>query len=87
MVTKFNISNYMCSGGIYKHKMNTHLSGGLFTHNFETYTQFRVLTRRAPKKMHLTMSSAVNNCLILLTNFSIEANSVDPEQTAPIGAV
>ena len=28
-----------------------------------------------------------NSCLTLLTNLSIEANRVDPEQTAPIGAV
>ena len=31
--------------------------------------------------------SAANNCLTLLTNSSIEANRVDPDQTAPIGAV
>ena len=41
--------------------------------------------------MHLKMSSAEDicckNCLTLLTNLSIEANSLDPEQTAPIGAV
>ena len=30
------------------------------------------------------MSSAANNCLTLLTNLSIEANRVDPDQTAPI---
>ena len=29
------------------------------------------------------MSSAANNCLTLLSIYSIEANSVDPEQTAP----
>ena len=28
-----------------------------------------------------------NNCLTFLTNLSIEANRVDPEQTAPKGAV
>ena len=32
-------------------------------------------------------SSAPNNCQTLMTNSSIEANRVDPEQTAPIGAV
>ena len=32
--------------------------------------------------MRLKMSSAANNCLA-----SIEANSMDPEQTVPIGAV
>ena len=33
------------------------------------------------------MSSAANNCQTLMTNLSIEANSVNPEQIAPIGAV
>ena len=41
--------------------------------------------------MHLKMLSAevsaANNCLTLLTNIRIEANRVDPDQTAPIGAV
>ena len=41
--------------------------------------------------MHLKMSSAEVVCCKWLPNFtdilSIEANSVDPEQTAPIGAV
>ena len=41
--------------------------------------------------MHLKMSSADVVCCKKLTNItdilSIEANSVDPEQTAPIGAV
>ena len=41
--------------------------------------------------MHLKMSSAEVVCCKLLPNItdklSIEANSVDPEQTAPIGAV
>ena len=32
-------------------------------------------------------SLAENNYLMLMTNLSIEANSVDPDQTAPIGAV
>ena len=43
------------------------------------------------KKMHLKMSSAEVVCCKQLPNItdelSIEANSVDPEQTAPIGAV
>ena len=39
------------------------------------------------EKMHLKNDVAANNCLTLLTNLSIEANSVDPDQTAPIGAV
>ena len=30
---------------------------------------------------------AANTCLTLVTDFSIEANSVDPDQTAPKGAV
>ena len=41
--------------------------------------------------MHLKMSSAEVVCCKILPNItdklSIEANSVDPEQTAPIGAV
>ena len=41
--------------------------------------------------MHLKMSSAEVVCCEKLPNItdelSIEANSVDPEQTAPIGAV
>ena len=37
--------------------------------------------------MHLKMLSAENNYLMLMTNLSIEANSVGPYQTAPIGAV
>ena len=41
--------------------------------------------------MHLKMSSAEVVCCKKLPNItdelSIEANSVDPEQTAPIGAV
>ena len=51
------------------------------------------LTLKAPRKkcIDLKMSSAevvcCKYCLTLLTNLSIEANSVDPEQTAPIGAV
>ena len=35
----------------------------------------------------LLKSSAANNYLTLLTTLSIEANRVDPDQTAPIGAV
>ena len=33
------------------------------------------------------MSSAANNCLTYTDKLSIEANSVNPEQTAPTGAV
>ena len=32
-------------------------------------------------------SSAANNSLTLLTNLSTEANRVDPDQSAPMGAV
>ena len=43
-----------------------------------------ILTLKAPrKKCRLLKSSAANNCLTLLSNFSIKANSVDPDQTAP----
>ena len=43
------------------------------------------------KKMHLKMSSVEVVCCKKMPNItdelSIEANSLDPEQTAPIGAV
>ena len=50
-----------------------------------------VLTLNAPrKKMHLKMSSAEVGCCkklpIITDELSMEVNSVDPEQTAPIGA-
>ena len=40
------------------------------------------LTLKAPRK-----NESGNNCLTLLTNLNIEANRVDPDQIAPIGAV
>ena len=43
--------------------------------------------KNASEKLRLLKLSAANNCLTLLTNLSIEANSMDPEQTAPTGAV
>ena len=43
--------------------------------------------KNASEKWRPLKSSAANNCLTLLTNLSIEANRVDPDQTAPIGAV
>ena len=50
-----------------------------------------ILTLKAPRKnasekCRLLKSSAANNYLTLLTNSSKEANKVDPDQTAPIGA-
>ena len=50
------------------------------------------LTHKAPiKKMHLKMSPAEVAFCKYLPNINddirIEANNVDPEQTAPIGAV
>ena len=50
------------------------------------------LTLKGPRKnasetLRLLKSSAANNCLSLLTNSSIEADRMDPDQTAPIGAV
>ena len=56
------------------------------------YDYCLLLTLKAPRKKEskkwcLLKSSAANNCLKLLTNLSIEANRVDPDQTAPIGAV
>ena len=53
---------------------------------------FCILTLKAPRKnssekWRLLKSSAANNCQTLLSNLSIEANRVDPDQTAPIEAV
>ena len=49
------------------------------------------ITLKRQEKMYLKMSSAEVVCCKELPNItdqlSIEANSVDPEQTAPIGAV
>ena len=49
------------------------------------------LTLKVPRKMHLKMLPAEVVCCKKLPNItdelSIEANSVDQEQTAPIGAV
>ena len=49
------------------------------------------LTLRVPERINLKMLSAlVVCCIFLLTLFDLckmEANSVDPDQTAPIGAV
>ena len=47
------------------------------------------LTLKALAKMHLTwnpliMSSAANNCQTLLTDSTIETNSLHPSETAPI---
>ena len=36
-------------------------------------------------KFNLLKSSAATNCITLLTNLSIEANSVGPDQAAPTG--
>ena len=54
-------------------------------------TQILTICQMAPrKKMHLKMSSDEVVCckkLPLITDkLSIEANSMDPEQTAPMGA-
>ena len=50
-----------------------------------------MLTLNAPtknaSKMLSVEGSTENNYLMLMTNLSIEANSVDPYQTASIGAV
>ena len=43
--------------------------------------------KSAKKKMHLKMTSAEVVCCSITDELSNEANSVDPEQTAPIGAV
>ena len=44
------------------------------------------LTHNASTKLHLKMSPAANYCITLLTNLSIEANNVDPDQTAPLSS-
>ena len=50
-----------------------------------------ILTHKTPIKMHLKISAAEVVCCKYLPNItdelSIEANSVDPDQTAPKGAV
>ena len=52
---------------------------------------FYIQPLKRQEKMHLKMSSAELVCRKYLPNstdeLSIEASSVDPEQTAPIGAV
>ena len=48
---------------------------------------FKRKEKNASEKLRLLKSSAANNCLTLLTNLIIEENSVDSNQTAPIGAV
>ena len=63
-----------------------------FLTSWPTYfylSTFRPLKRQEKYiwKCRLLKSSAANNCQTLMMNLSIEANSVDPEQTAPIGAV
>ena len=57
------------------------------THVRSSISQTIVLTLKVSEKLSLLKSSAANNCLTLLTNLSKEANRVDPDQTAPIGAV
>ena len=59
---------------------------------FSVMPQVKVhLTLKRPRKMHLKMSSAEVVCCKKLSNItnelSIVANNVDPEQTAPVGAV
>ena len=54
--------------------------------------EIEVISLKATRKMHLKkcrllISSAANNYLTLLANLSIQAKSVDPEQTGHIGAV
>ena len=44
------------------------------------------LTKNASENV-VCLSSAANDCLVLLTNLSIETNNVYPDQTAAIGAV
>ena len=58
-------------------------------HTYQLKQSITILTLKAPRqnapeKCRLLKSSAANNCLTLLTNLNIEANWVDPDQTAPI---
>ena len=58
---------------------------------FDEHILLPALTLKAPRKMHLKMSSVEVVCCKYLPGItdelSVEAYSVDPEQTAPIGAV
>ena len=61
---------------------------------FEKYmaeNAFNWKYEKAPTKMHLKSAVFFSHLFYvfanILTNFSIEANSVDPDQTAPTGAV
>ena len=55
--------------------------------SLECIYTLKVPRKNASEKLRLLKSSAANNCLILLTNSGIEENRVDPDQTAPVGAV
>ena len=71
---------------------NTPLAMSVSCEYASSYDYVFVLTLKAPRKKCiwkclLLKSSAANNCLTLLTHLIIEANRVDPDQTAPIGAV
>ena len=63
----------------------------LLRHSISSVSTLFLLTLKVPAKMHLKILSALVVCLIyfltILTNLSEEANSVDPDQTAPVGAV
>ena len=48
---------------------------------------FKAPRKNASEKSRLLKLSTANNYLTLLTTLSIDLNSVDPEQTAPIGVV
>ena len=59
---------------------------GFHLHN-ESKLTLKAPRKKASEKWCLLKSSAAKNSLTLLTNLSIEANRVDPDQTAPLGAV
>ena len=48
---------------------------------------YTVNNLKRQENLHLKMSSAYVVCLTFKTYFRIQANSVDPDQTAPKGAV
>ena len=60
----------------------------MFLHMYVIST---IIPLPATKKMHLKMSSFEIVCCIKIsksmTNFHIQTNSVEPDETAPIGAV
>ena len=83
-----------------KSRKNIYMSENMFNlakilrtsrHFYHLSDSMLALTLKTPRNLHLKMSSVYVVCLIFLqtfqTYFCIQANSVDPDQTAPRGAV